>query len=96
MKRTVVIGDLHGCFEEALDLLDAAQASACDRIIFAGDLVDRGRKPRECVELAMKYESVLGNHEENHLARRTSTDAKLSPDHLRTRRALADEGGSRR
>ena len=86
--RTIVIGDLHGCYEEALDLLDKVHASASDRVIFAGDLVDRGPKPRECVELAMKYECILGNHEEKHLIQRHSADAKLTPDHLRTRRAL--------
>ena len=89
--RTIVIGDVHGCYEEALELLDAVAASASDRIVFAGDLVDRGPKPRECVELAMKHEAILGNHEEKHLNQRLSPDAKLSPEHLRTRRALADE-----
>jgi hypothetical protein len=88
MKRTIVIADLHGCFEEAQDLLDRVAASASDRVIFVGDLVDRGPKPRECVELAMRYECVLGNHEEKHLRQRKSADAALSPDHLRTRRSL--------
>ena len=32
-----------------------------------------------------------GNHEEKHLNQRKSADGKLSPDHLRTRRALSDE-----
>jgi len=88
--RTIVIGDVHGCLEEVLDLLDACAATESDRIIFAGDLVDRGPKPRECVELAMKHEAILGNHEEKHLNQRRSDDSKLSPDHLRTRRALTD------
>ena len=55
MSRTIVIGDLHGCHDEALDLLDALHVTSSDRVIFAGDLVDRGPKPRECVELAMKH-----------------------------------------
>lgn len=91
MNRTIVLGDLHGCYEEAVDLLDACAVSASDRVIFVGDLIDRGPKPRECVELAMKHACVLGNHEEKHLHQRRSADDKLSPDHLRTRRALADE-----
>ncbi len=89
MKRTIVIGDLHGCYEEALDLLDAVAAAASDRIVFVGDLVDRGPKPRECVELAMRHECVLGNHEEKHLAERHRRDDALLPDHLRTRRELS-------
>jgi diadenosine tetraphosphatase ApaH/serine/threonine PP2A family protein phosphatase len=38
----------------------------------------------------MKHECILGNHEEKHLHQRRSPDDKLSPDHLRTRRALSD------
>jgi len=91
MKRTIVIGDLHGCHQEALELLDLAQATSSDRVIFAGDLVDRGPHPRQCVELAMKYECVLGNHEEKHLQQRHRPDERLSPDHLATRRALGPE-----
>ena len=88
MSRTIVIGDLHGCHDEAVALLDKLQVTASDRLIFTGDLVDRGPRPRECVELAMKYECVLGNHEEKHLQQQHSAAEKLSPEHLRTRNAL--------
>jgi len=91
MNPTIIIGDLHGCFDEARALLDRLAVSETDRVIFAGDLVDRGPKPRECVELAMKYESILGNHEEKHLQQQKRKDKDLSPDHLTTRRALSDE-----
>ncbi|MFO0550185.1 MAG: metallophosphoesterase family protein [Polyangiaceae bacterium] len=89
--NTFIIGDLHGCFEEALDLLDRAGLSAGDRIIFAGDLVDRGPKPRECVELAMQHECVLGNHEEKHLQQRRRPAERCLPDHARTRSLLGEE-----
>jgi serine/threonine protein phosphatase 1 len=88
--RTIVIGDLHGCYEEASALLDLLAVTEKDRVIFAGDLVDRGPKNRECVELAMRHECILGNHEEKHLQQRKRKDEDLSPDHLRTRRALSD------
>ncbi|MBX7098041.1 MAG: serine/threonine protein phosphatase [Myxococcaceae bacterium] len=91
MSRTIVIGDLHGCHEEALALLDRVGVTREDRVIFAGDLVDRGPKPRECVELAMRHEAILGNHEEKHLQQRHRAAEKLSPDHLRTRDALGPE-----
>lgn len=91
MNRTIVIGDLHGCFDEAVSLLDSLQVTSSDRIIFAGDLVDRGPKPRECVELAMRHEAVLGNHEEKHLQQRRSPDEKLSESHRFTRERLNDE-----
>lgn len=91
MSRTIVIGDLHGCFDEAVELLSQLQVTSSDRVIFAGDLVDRGPKPRECVELAMRHECILGNHEEKHLQQRRSKPEKLSPAHLFTRDALGDE-----
>lgn len=88
MKRTIVIGDLHGCYQEALDLLEKVGATAQDRVIFCGDLVDRGPQPRECVELAMQHESILGNHEEKHIQQWKRAADQLSPDHLRTRNKL--------
>ncbi len=86
--RVIVIGDLHGCYNEALALIKKLSLKAEDRLIFLGDLVDRGPKPRECVELAMNHACVLGNHEEKHLRQRYYPDAKLSPSHLFTRRSL--------
>lgn len=91
MGRTIVIGDLHGCHDEALALLDQLAVTVSDRVIFAGDLVDRGPKPRECVELARRHESVLGNHEERHVQQRRKAAATLSPSHRATREALTDE-----
>jgi diadenosine tetraphosphatase ApaH/serine/threonine PP2A family protein phosphatase len=88
MKRTIVIGDLHGCYHEALNLLDKLAVSQNDRVIFAGDMVDRGPHSRECVDLAMQYEAILGNHEETQLYRRFSKPEKLTPDHLNTRNQL--------
>lgn len=90
MGRTIVIGDLHGCHDEAVELLTAVSAGPSDRIIFAGDLVDRGPKPRECVELAMQHECILGNHEERHLNVRRLPAFVLSDDHRATREALED------
>jgi diadenosine tetraphosphatase ApaH/serine/threonine PP2A family protein phosphatase len=88
MSRTIIIGDLHGCHDEALALLDKLAVSSSDRVIFAGDLVDRGPKRRECVELARRHESILGNHEENHVAQRRRSLDRLKPDHAETRRVL--------
>lgn len=73
-ERTIVIGDLHGCHQEALDLLEAANYSDNDRVIFVGDLVDRGPDNDKCLDLAINiqkkqkcFSSILGNHEEKHL-----------------------------
>lgn len=88
MTRTIVIGDLHGCHDEAVELLAKLAVTSSDRVIFTGDLVDRGPQPRACVELAMQHECVLGNHEEKHLQQRHSKPDRLSPSHLFTRDQL--------
>jgi bis(5'-nucleosyl)-tetraphosphatase (symmetrical) len=68
--RTIVIGDVHGCIDELHELLaKLAPRAGEDRLIFAGDLVDRGPEPRACVRLVRELgaEAVLGNHEEKML-----------------------------
>lgn len=87
--RTICIADLHGCYDEAVALLEKLQITPDDRVIFVGDFVDRGPKPRECVELAMNLGfAVLGNHEEKHLQQQFSAKDKLKPSHLMTRERL--------
>jgi hypothetical protein len=84
MQRTIVIGDLHGCYDEARALLDRLAVTKQDRVIFAGDLVDRGPQNRECIELAMQHECILGNHEEKHLQSRRD-------HHPETRKILTED-----
>lgn len=70
MERTLVVGDVHGCLEELVQLLDKASfRRGQDRLVLLGDLMDRGPYPVECVRLARELgaEVVLGNHEEKHL-----------------------------
>ena len=65
-KRTIIIGDTHGCVEEFEELLKTISYNPNnDRVILLGDLIDRGpdsvgmvRKARE-----MNLECVMGNHE---------------------------------
>jgi hypothetical protein len=90
-QRTIVIGDLHGCYDEAIELLDRLAVTSSDRVVFAGDLIDRGPKRRECVDLAKRHQCILGNHEEKHLRMRGRPDSALIPDHLETRRVLRDD-----
>jgi serine/threonine protein phosphatase 1 len=73
--RTIAIGDPHGCIDELRELISMLGLSPTDRLIFAGDLVDKGpdspavvaycreltdRRPRGSTEL------VAGNHEDKH------------------------------
>lgn len=64
--RTIIIGDVHGCFTELQDLLRAVKATPFDRLISVGDLISKGPDSRGVIEWAMKtknLECVLGNHE---------------------------------
>ncbi len=66
MHRSIVIGDIHGCYEELEDLLRAVQATAEDRIFSVGDLVTKGPASREVLEFfrdSRNTQAVLGNHE---------------------------------
>lgn len=69
--RTLAIGDVHGCLEELRELLRAVDYRAgVDRLVFVGDLVDRGPDPvgvvREvrALDAAGHVLTVMGNHEE--------------------------------
>jgi len=64
MKKTYVIGDVHGEYDTLVKLVEKLPKDA--EIIFVGDLVDRGAKSKEVIEFIRKnnYRCVLGNHEE--------------------------------
>jgi hypothetical protein len=67
--RTIVIGDVHGCLAELDELLALAAPRPSDRLVFLGDLLDRGPDPVGVLHRvrALGAECVLGNHEEKHL-----------------------------
>ncbi|HEX7985230.1 MAG TPA: symmetrical bis(5'-nucleosyl)-tetraphosphatase [Duganella sp.] len=80
--KTYVIGDLQGCHEQALSMLERIRAHAAadgvaePAILFAGDLINRGPDSlatlRHVRKLAMAsgglIDSVLGNHDLHLLA----------------------------
>jgi hypothetical protein len=64
--RTIVVGDIHGCYDELRDLLDRAALGAEDRVVSVGDLVVKGWKNREVLDLFSedaRFAAVLGNHD---------------------------------
>lgn len=67
LKRTIIIGDVHGCFDEVQDLLKKVKYDKInDRLIFVGDIIDRGPKTKEMIEFVASQPNVhliMGNHE---------------------------------
>ncbi|MFT6144248.1 MAG: hypothetical protein ACJAZO_001620 [Myxococcota bacterium] len=61
--RTLVVGDVHGCKDELVQLLRLANA---DRVILVGDLFTKGPKPVGVYKCIREHsaEAVLGNHDE--------------------------------
>lgn len=71
--RTLIIGDIHGCFEELLSLLRKVRFNKDkDHIIFNGDLMDRGPFSYDVFsfvislkeEMGERCSLILGNHED--------------------------------
>lgn len=68
---TYVVGDIHGCYDEWIELKDRIEKEDNDaQLILTGDIIDRGPKTIEMVDWALenitdngKYQMVLGNHE---------------------------------
>ncbi|HEY5884821.1 MAG TPA: metallophosphoesterase [Pyrinomonadaceae bacterium] len=64
--RTIVVGDLHGCYDELLDLLEKVSFGSEDRLICVGDLITKGPKNREVLDRFMtdpQFSAVIGNHD---------------------------------
>jgi serine/threonine protein phosphatase 1 len=68
--RTLIIGDIHGCFDELQALMDAAALATDDVVVSVGDLVDRGPAPAEVVRWFRERKGsvvLMGNHERKHV-----------------------------
>lgn len=64
--RTIVVGDIHGCFKELMLLLKKVSFSSDDILITVGDFMDRGQNSWQVAEFlrdTVNAFSVSGNHE---------------------------------
>lgn len=65
--RDFVVGDIHGNYDKLMDALNKIDFNfESDRLFACGDLIDRGPKSLECLELMYEpwFFSVRGNHEQ--------------------------------
>jgi len=80
---TYAIGDLQGCYDDFCRLLDLLRFDpAQDRLLLAGDLVNRGPQSQACLryarEQAQRTTAVLGNHD-IHLLACAEDPSRLKP-----------------
>src|SRR5947207_12816587 len=91
-SRTIVVGDIHGCYDELMKLLKKAKLKQSDRVVSVGDLVSKGPKVREVLDLFMtdkRFSTVLGNHDL--ILRRcwNGENVELKPAHKDTHKKLS-------
>lgn len=71
MERIFAIGDIHGCFDKLIALMDIIDVDLKkDTLVFIGDYIDRGTQSKEVVDYlidlsrqAGKVVFLKGNHE---------------------------------
>ncbi|PZR04865.1 MAG: metallophosphatase [Archangium gephyra] len=90
MRRTLFIGDVHGCNDEFGDLLAASGFGGDDRLVLVGDMTAKGPDSLGVVARAreLKALAVLGNHDARVVELRDS-DSKAP--HAQIARALPAE-----
>lgn len=69
MKRTLIIGDIHGGLKALIQVLDKAAVTASDTLIFLGDYVDGWSESAQVIDYVMKLSAkhdcifIKGNHD---------------------------------
>lgn len=93
-RRTVVIGDIHGCYDELKELLETISFGPDDRAVSVGDLIVKGEKNREVLNLFSedeRFSAVMGNHDRALLRYWNGEPVKLKDAQEKTRRELEPE-----
>jgi serine/threonine protein phosphatase 1 len=68
--RTIVIGDIHGCYAELIELFARVNLLKTDFLVSLGDIVDRGADSIKVYDLLKDRPNtivLMGNHERKHL-----------------------------
>ncbi|MCR5537103.1 MAG: symmetrical bis(5'-nucleosyl)-tetraphosphatase [Succinivibrio sp.] len=81
------IGDLHGCYDEFMQLLELIDFDPKqDELLLTGDLIGRGPQPLLTLNFVLRYQkciqAVLGNHDLNFLAVCNQGSQARERDHL--------------
>lgn len=68
--KTLVIGDIHGCYNELQELLARSGIADSDATIALGDIIDRGPESMQVLDFFRRQpnaRSLMGNHERKHV-----------------------------
>ena len=90
-RKTLIIGDVHGCATELERLLKVADVSDEDQIISVGDLICKGPDSGCVMEWAMSTPNlrcVLGNHGEGFFVVHAGVDPRVTVFDGQSRRDL--------
>ena len=83
--RTVIVGDVHGCLDELLALVERCGDPRSTRYVMVGDLVAKGPDSKGVVAWARasRVDAVLGNHDAAVLhARNPLAEPRPRPHHV--------------
>lgn len=92
MKK-IFIGDVHGCYDELILLVEKLNINKNDEVIFVGDLINKGDKSFEVLKFVYEnnYLSVWGNHELKFFAWREGTFKAKYPGQQEAFQVLNDK-----
>lgn len=93
-SRTIVVGDLHGCYDELMALMDKVNLGEKDRVVCVGDLITKGPKSKEVLELFMndpRFSTVIGNHDLALRRKWNGEDIELKPAQKEAHKQLRGE-----
>ena len=94
-EKVWVIGDVHGCYKQFMEIINSSQIARTDIVIIIGDIIDRGHDSVKMLEWVMKnvnnggkYLMIRGNHEQNIIEDYTS----LLEEWYRKNKYIIDKG----
>ena len=96
-SRTIVVGDIHGCYDELMALMEKVNLGDKDRVVSVGDLITKGPKSKEVLELFMtdpRFTTVIGNHDLALRRKWNGEDIELKPAQKETHKELRAEKDS--
>ncbi len=96
MARTIVVGDIHGCYDELVELLERGDLASDDHVVSVGDLIVKGPKNKEVLDLFSndpRFSSVIGNHDLRVLSFWKGEDVFLKDSHKQVCLDLESERG---